>query len=112
MRPRPRRNEEAVWQQTVNAALVAHGWRWFHHQDSRRVARVSGLPPVLEALGPVGFPDLIALRGERLLAIELKAAQGRMAPAQSAWLAAFLLVGAEVYIWRPADREAMERALA
>lgn len=52
----------------------------------------------------VGWPDVIAVRGTRLVVAELKSDKGRTTPEQKRWLAAFRLVpGAEVFEWRPAD---------
>lgn len=99
---------EAEWQATVIAALVAGGWRWMHHHDSRKVARAPvGTPVALQRTGR-GFPDLIAVRGSRLLAIELKSARGRLSHEQGAWLADLAGAGLETYVWRPQDRATME----
>lgn len=50
-----------------------------------------------------GFPDLLAVRGERIVAAELKADRGRVTPAQTPWLAVLAAAGVAVYVWRPAD---------
>lgn len=63
---------------------TAHGWR----------TAVSG---------DVGFPDLVLVRGNRLVVAECKSAVGRPTLRQQDWLAAFAAVGAETYLWRPAD---------
>jgi hypothetical protein len=67
------------------------GWGVYHVYDSRRSAP--------------GFPDLLLLRGCRLVVAELKSESGVLTEAQRAWLEAFRLVGAEVYTWRPRDLE-------
>lgn len=51
------------------------GWIVYHTFDSRR--------------SEPGFPDLIAVRGSHLLAIECKSATGRVTDAQRTWLVAF-----------------------
>jgi hypothetical protein len=49
-----------------------------------------------------GFPDLIALRGDTLYAIELKADRGRPTPEQRGWLRALGRVRlVRSAIWRP-----------
>ena len=68
------------------AARTAHGWR----------TAVSG--------DGLGFPDLVAVRGRRLLVAELKrSAKARPTPAQQDWLADFRSAGCEVYLWTPDD---------
>lgn len=81
------------------------GWLAYHTHDSRR--------------SQPGFPDLVLVRGERLIFAELKSENGRVSPAQKVWLGALEHVAGEVerstddrrsrpgrvevYLWRPAD---------
>lgn len=62
---------------------------------------------------PAGFPDLILARpGRPLILAELKSDRGRLTPAQEAWLDLLKQVpGVEVYVWRPADLEAIAAVL-
>lgn len=69
------------------------GWRRYHVRNSK-----AGI-----VQGEVGFPDLVLVRGNRVLFIELKRENGKTTPEQVAWLEAFLLAGLEVYVWRPSD---------
>jgi len=70
--------------------LTATGWMTYHTFDSRR--------------STAGFPDLIAIRGARMLAIEVKSEAGRITPEQRAWLVALAAVpGVAAYVVRPAD---------
>lgn len=55
------------------------GWLVYHTHDSRHSA--------------AGFPDLVLVRGVRIVFAELKSANGELAPAQIAWLEAFERVG-------------------
>lgn len=51
-----------------------------------------------------GFPDLILVRRERMIAAELKReVGGAVSPEQVAWLQAFDTAGLETAIWRPSD---------
>ena len=50
-----------------------------------------------------GFPDLVCLRGPRMLVAELKSGKGRIRPGQQEWLEAFREAGAEAHLWRPGD---------
>jgi len=82
----------------VRDLATLHGWRLFHAHDSRR--------------SPAGFPDLVLVRGERLLAIECKRQDGRLTPEQMAWLTDLGRVpGVEVAVWRPDDIDAIQEAL-
>lgn len=63
------------------------GWLVYHTHDSRRSVS--------------GFPDLILIRSERLLAIELKVGKNRATPEQHQWLSAFQGAGAVAAIWTP-----------
>lgn len=73
----------------VLAIARTYGWRSYHTHDSRRSAG--------------GFPDLVLIRGPRLLVAELKSQSGRYAPGQEEWLMAFATAGVEAYLWRPLD---------
>jgi VRR-NUC domain len=50
-----------------------------------------------------GFPDLVLVGRGRLIFAEVKSAKGKLTTPQLAWYAGLLDVGAEVYVWRPAD---------
>ena len=53
-----------------------------------------------------GFPDLVAIRGRRLLALELKRADAKPTEDQYRWLQAFAMVpGVEAYVVRPKDMD-------
>ena len=71
--------------------LAGHlGWLSYHPFDSRRSA--------------AGFPDLVLVRGDRLIAAELKRERGRPTSEQRHWLAALAAVTtASAHLWRPSD---------
>ena len=52
-----------------------------------------------------GFPDLVMVRKDRCLFVELKSERGKLSPNQETWLG--FLTGANqrgrVYVWRPSD---------
>jgi hypothetical protein len=53
---------------------------------------------------PAGWPDLTMVRGERLVAAELKREGKQPTPAQRRWLDALGAVPSiEVFVWRPSD---------
>jgi Holliday junction resolvase len=83
-------NHERHLQAAVEEHLRITGWRFYHSHDSRRSV--------------AGFPDLVCIRGSRVLVAELKTATGRVSREQRAWLDAFELAGVEAHLWRlPAD---------
>lgn len=63
---------EKHFQQLVVECARLLGWRVYHTHDSRR--------------SEAGFPDLVLVRGTRLLFVELKANDGRLDGAQAVWL--------------------------
>jgi hypothetical protein len=84
----PQMTEKQLQAAVVNLARIFQ-WRVYHSWISIRSAP--------------GFPDIIACRGERLLAIELKSERGRATGAQLDWLAALYGAGVETFLLRPSD---------
>lgn len=100
---------EADWQGRVTDLADLHGWGWVHFRPARTVQ--GWRTPVSGPLG-VGWPDLLLVRGERAIAVELKSATGRVSPAQVAALAALGRVsGVEALVARPADWDRVQRLL-
>ncbi len=106
---------EAQWQETVTEYATTRGWLWYH--------------PNLSLRDEAGFPDLVLVRGGRVLFVELKTERGRLRAEQVAWLQALakaemdvmvsMGMGQEpihrelgVRVWRPRDWENVERELA
>jgi Holliday junction resolvase len=90
--------------------LRVYGWQGFH-------VRNSGVRGISQVQGDKGFPDILAVRGERWLAAELKVKKagtvlGEPKPEQAAWLLALKFVGAETYTWRPEDFPEILKVLA
>ncbi len=84
------RTKEKEWQKRVEDVLRQYGWLVFH------TLRSKGSTP--------GYPDICAVKGERLLYAELKTEKGRLSEAQNEWMDALARVPcAEVYIWRPSQ---------
>lgn len=66
------------------------GWMAYHTRDSRR--------------SDIGFPDLVMVRKNRVLFVELKSEKGKPTAAQIEWLHALMLTRrAETYLWRPSQ---------
>ncbi len=92
---------ERDWQATVETLARAHGWKTYHPPDNRPVTSRSGSRYVQNIRA--GFPDLVLVRGPRLVAAELKRETEHPTPDQVAWLTALREAGAETYVWRPSD---------
>ena len=81
---------ERELQASITDAAQRLGWLTYHTHDSRRSAH--------------GFPDLVLVRGNTVLFLELKSGKGRVSPDQQTWqarLSQACQVGAAVV--RPAD---------
>lgn len=104
-------SEDQLLEWVVDVADL-FGWRTYHTHDSRHSQR--------------GFPDLVMVRGRRVIFAELKSANGTLTPEQKGWLEALLYVSSgdaitgsnpkgvaevEVYLWRPSDQAEVERVL-
>jgi VRR-NUC domain len=98
---------ERDFQAAVVEAARLLGWRVAHFRPARTA---QGWRTPVQADG-AGFPDLIAVRGPRLIAAELKSERGKLRPEQAQWLEAFQAAGAEARIWRPDDWAAIEERL-
>jgi Holliday junction resolvase len=92
---------EREWQRTVMALLELHGWGPIYHTWS-------------SVHSPAGFPDLIAVRDNRILAIECKTQKGKVTDAQRKWLGALDGVKViEAFVSRPApDLSELEQVMA
>lgn len=81
---------ERDFQQQVLDVARLYGWRVFHAFDSRR--------------SEPGFPDLVLVRGDRLIFAELKSRNGRLEAEQLEWLGALDAVSTvESVCWREPD---------
>jgi Holliday junction resolvase len=90
---------EAEFQAQVVELAKLWGWRAYHTFDSRKSV--------------AGFPDLILIRGERLLAVELKTDKGDTTPEQTDWLMAFgRVTDCTSFLWKPAFWRQIEKELA
>lgn len=78
---------EIQLQQSVEELAGLLGWRFYHAHDSRR--------------DNPGFPDLVLVRGTRVLWRELKREDGRVRPEQRQWLADLQRAGQDADVWRP-----------
>jgi hypothetical protein len=84
------------------------GWRVAHFRAA--VNRRGRWSTPVQGDG-AGFPDLLLVRGDCVLAIELKVGRNRPSPAQREWLAAFAAAGVRAVVARPEDWAMIEEML-
>jgi VRR-NUC domain len=97
---------EREFERAVLETLRVFGWRHCHFRPARTSR---GWRTALS--GDAGFPDIVAVRDERVLFIELKTERGRLSEEQGRWLAALGFAGADVHCWRPSDWPTIEETL-
>lgn len=99
--------EKAFMAQVIQLAKL-RGWRTAHFrpQMNRR-----GVWSTAVAGDGVGFPDLVLVRGRRIMVVELKVGKNKPTAEQSAWLWAFEQAGVENFVWTPEKWEEIERTL-
>lgn len=101
---------EKEFQAQVLELAAWTGWLVYHTFDSRR--------------SHAGFPDLVLVRGTRIIFAELKSERGRVSSEQQTWLDALGTVAADlvgpalpptapvlVRVWRPTDWPEIEAVL-
>jgi hypothetical protein len=88
---------EAELQANVIHTARLLGWRVAHFRPAQTA---KGWRTPVEADG-AGFPDLVMVRGDRLLVVELKSTRGTVSAFQAEWLERLEGTCAEVYVWRP-----------
>lgn len=90
---------EAQLQAAVIELAQLLGWKVAHFRPAR--TKDSWRTPV--AADGKGFPDLVLVKGERLLVVELKSESGRLTDEQRDWLADLRGAGVDVRVWRPSN---------
>lgn len=100
--------ENDFMRQVIDLAKLS-GWKVAHFGASVRVVGKSRT--FVGDRDAAGFPDLVLVKGERLVIAELKAPKGVVSETQKAWLCALGETDAEVYLWRPEDLEEISRIL-
>jgi hypothetical protein len=85
-----KRMPEKELQHDVTSMARTLGWLCYHTYSSKR--------------SPEGFPDLVLVKGPRLIFAELKSERGKLTKDQEDWISALSRSSrTEVYIWRPFD---------
>lgn len=105
----PKLTEAQFLRQVLQLAKL-HGWRTAHFRPGMR--RSGKWETAVQGDGK-GFPDLILVKGARLLAVELKVGTRQPTPEQQGWLAALRQVpGVYDQVWYPDDWPWIEATLS
>lgn len=97
---------ESAFQDRLIAEARLRGWLVAHFRPGRTAT--GWRTPVQ---GDAGFPDLVLVRGGRLIWAELKSEKGKLSEKQEKWIRALRECGCEVHIWRPSSISDVEAAL-
>ena len=93
----------------VIAVARGLGWRVAHFRPA--LAKSGRWMTPVQGDG-IGFPDLVMVKGQRLIFMELKATTGRLRPEQRAWMDALDAVpGVTCAVVRPANWPTLVRLL-
>lgn len=98
--------EASFMAQVTQLAAIRH-WHWLHIRPG--MTQHSWRTPISGPLGK-GFPDLLLVRRERILFVELKRDGGKPTPEQVEVLG-ILSGAAETAVWCPADFDEIQRVL-
>lgn len=103
---------EKEWQAHVLEVAERLGWTWWHDAASNRPRRCYRCGAGTRGeRNTKGLPDLLLVRGDRLIWVELKKQDGVTSTEQRKWIADLRAAGQTVYVWRPADWDTIERVL-
>lgn len=112
-RRRTRAGTEAGFTKAVIDYAHLTGWLAAHFRTTRTQRRDGSIHYQTPVQGDgAGFPDLLLVRGGRVLAAELKMPGRKTTPEQDAWLRAFRTAGVPAYLWVPGDWPEIERVLS
>jgi VRR-NUC domain len=95
------RPTERECQDTIVEAARWGGWRIFGVRPAR--TKHSWETPIF---GDKGWPDLVLVRGERILAVELKRTPNKPEPEQVVWLEVLAAAGVDArLVWVPEEMD-------
>jgi hypothetical protein len=100
---------------TLAVIALAQSLKWtVAHFRTAKITRKDGTvyyeTPV-QADG-AGFPDLVMVRGSRIVWMELKSHRGKVSEEQKVWLGRLRGATEDVYVFRPADMKRIQEVLA
>lgn len=89
---------EKQWQSWVIRQAMLLGFAHYHAPDNKPDPTTGKVQMIV-----AGFPDLVMVKGNRLIFAELKREKGKVTEAQKVWLKRLEATGAECYLWRPSQ---------
>ena len=98
---------EAQFQKQITDLAELFGWDWVHCRNARTLD--SWRTPTSGTMAR-GWVDLVLVRGNRLLFVEVKTDAGKLTPHQERVLDV-LRLAAEVHVWRPRDWSFIEAVI-
>jgi hypothetical protein len=104
---------EAAFLLQVMKYAKLRGWRTAHFRTARTT---KGWRTAVQGDGK-GFPDLVMVRGSRMIVAELKVGDNKLTSEQHEWILSFnevfgFLHDQRTYVWRPSDWPEIEKVLA
>jgi hypothetical protein len=102
----PRISEAEFTTQVIDLARHT-GWLVAHFRPARTK---TGWRTAVSGDG-AGFPDLVLVKDETVLVVELKVPPNKVSDAQRRWLDCFAGAGVTAHVWTPADWPEIERTL-
>lgn len=89
-------SEKEFMSQVIQLAQLFR-WKIYHTHNSRKSV--------------AGFPDLLMLRGAKMIVAELKVGRNKITSDQADWLTWFRVAGAKSYLWTPDHWSEIESVL-
>lgn len=99
---------EKQFQKTVVQYARLMGWRVVHVPKTTLHRKGKKVHLTAVSYDGAGFPDLLLVRGNRIVFAELKVPPNTTTPEQDAWIASLRAAGQVVYVWYPTDWKTIE----
>lgn len=90
---------EKELQSAIVDVLDAYGWRFAHFRPAQ--AQSGNWMTAMQ--GHIGYPDITAVKGVKILFIELKSEKGKVRPEQDDWLTDLADAYLGVHLVRPSN---------
>lgn len=103
---------EKDFQAAVLQVARMRGWMSAHFGSTVKIVKRGTGYKTIGDRGASGFPDLVLVRRDRVMFVELKLDKGVVSEAQHLWLDALEAAGQTCFIWRPRDWDFINAALA
>ena len=104
--------KEKDFQAAVLQVARLRGWLVAHFGNTVKIVKRGDDYKTIPDRDAAGFPDLVLVRRDRVLYVELKLDKGVVSEAQDLWLDALETAGQTCFVWRPKDWDFIQTALA